>query len=287
MKKTLIILNYNDAERTSGLVQKVRDYKALDNIVVVDNASDDGSYELLAGEADEKVHVIRREDNGGYAKGNNSGALYALKHFSPDIIFFANPDVFFTEDTVSAMIKAIDENPFFAGVAPLVEQGYNVWNLPGFPGVLESLFLILFNLDKRRIRMKLERSRNELEEAGVIEGSFFAVDARKFKEVQGFDERTFLYSEEAILSRRFRAHGYRMGVLTRERYDHLHSASIKKVYRSSKAAAFHHFRDSFRIYNKYYLRTDPLQDRIFDLCWYLGYLERVLFDLIKNKGGRK
>ena len=282
MRAALIILNYNDYARTLGLLQKVRGYKALDHIVIVDNASDDGSFEVMSRESDEKVHVISRSENGGYAKGNNSGALYAIKHFCPEVLFFANPDVFFEEDTVIAMKKALSGNPSLGGVAPLVKQGYNVWNLPGFVGVLESLFLIMFNLDKKRIRMKLERSGDALKEAGVVEGSFFAVDAGKFKEIHGFDERTFLYSEEIILSRRFRAHGYRMGVLTGYRYDHLHSASIRKIYRSSKAKAFHHFRDSFRIYNKYYLKTGALQDKIFDLCWYLGYLERVVYDRLKE-----
>ena len=58
--------------------------------------------------------------------------------------------------------------------------------------------------------------------------------------------------------------------------------SIRKIYRSSKARAFHHFRDSFRIYNKYYLKTNALQDKIFDVCWYLGYLERVVYDRLKE-----
>ncbi|MBQ9550373.1 MAG: glycosyltransferase family 2 protein [Lachnospiraceae bacterium] len=280
MKTTLIILNYKDSERTLTLLNKVREYRILDNIVIVDNASGDGSYESLKREEDGRIHVIEREENGGYSSGNNTGALYALKHFRPDILFFANPDVFFTEETAEVMAGALERNSGFASVAPLVRQGYNVWNLPGFPGVLMSLFLILFTLDKKRIRAGLERHNKELSEVGVVEGSFFAVDAGKFKEVQGFDERTFLYSEEIILARRFRAHGYKTGVLTRFRYDHLHSASIKKIYRSSKAAAFHHFRDSFRIYNKYYLKTNALEDRIFDICWGLGYAERVVYDLV-------
>ncbi|MCR4589519.1 MAG: glycosyltransferase family 2 protein [Lachnospiraceae bacterium] len=282
MKSALIILNYNDGERTRDLLNKIRGYADPGHIVIVDNASDDGSFEMLKAEADDRVHVIRKDDNGGYARGNNTGALYALKNFAPDILLFANPDVFFTGDTVDAMVKALKDDPELAGVAPLVRKGYNVWDLPGFAGILESLFLIIFNLDKRRIRLKLEKSGTAVAEAGVIEGSFFAVDARKFREIQGFDERTFLYCEENILARRFKNCGYKMAVLTDHRYDHLHSASIKKIYRSSKAAAFHNFRDSFGVYNKYYLKTNPVQDVIFDICWYLGYIERVIYDLIKR-----
>lgn len=284
MNTALIILNYNDGERTMDLVNKVRTYSVLDHIVIVDNASTDSSFELLKKLSDEKTVVIKREENGGYARGNNTGALYAMKHFDPDVIFIANPDVFFTEETAEKMAESLDRNPRYASVAPLVNQGYNVWNLPGFIGILESLFLIIFNIDKKMIKERLGRSSREIENAGVVEGSFFAVSAPKFKEVHGFDERTFLYAEEIIIARRFLAHGYRTGVLPGCRYDHLHSASIKKIYRSSKAAAFHNFKDSFRVYNKYYLRTNALQDMIFDICWNLGYIERVIYDLIKNKG---
>ncbi|MBQ7724560.1 MAG: glycosyltransferase family 2 protein [Lachnospiraceae bacterium] len=282
MKTTLIILNYNDGERTKGLLLQAAGYDVINDIVVVDNASTDGSYELLKEEEGEHIHVIRRNSNGGYAKGNNEGALYALKKLHPDIIFIANPDVSFTEPAAKAMAEALMNNNEYAAVAPFVRQGYNVWNLPGFIGILRSLFLFSFTAEKILLKRAVERTGADLAPVGVIEGSFFAVSAEKFREVSGFDERTFLYGEEIMLARRFRRKGYREAVLPKMVYDHLHSASIKKIYRSSKAAAFHHFRDSFRIYNKYYLKTGPVEDRIFDLCWQLGLMERKIYDLIKN-----
>ncbi len=282
MKTTLIILNYNDGERTKGLLLQAAGYDVINDIVVVDNASTDGSYELLKEEEGEHIHVIRRNSNGGYAKGNNEGALYALKKLHPDIIFIANPDVSFTEPAAKAMAEALMNNNEYAAVAPFVRQGYNVWNLPGFIGILRSLFLFSFTAEKILLKRAVERTGADLAPVGVIEGSFFAVSAEKFREVSGFDERTFLYGEEIMLARRFRRKGYREAVLPKMVYDHLHSASIKKIYRSSKAAAFHHFRDSFRIYNKYYLKTGPVEDRIFDLCWQLGLMERKIYDIIKN-----
>ncbi|MCR5023421.1 MAG: glycosyltransferase family 2 protein [Lachnospiraceae bacterium] len=282
MKTTLIILNYNDGERTKGLLLQAAGYDVINDIVVVDNASTDGSYELLKEEEGEHIHVIRRNSNGGYAKGNNEGALYALKKLHPDIIFIANPDVSFTEPAAKAMAEALMNNNEYAAVAPFVRQGYNVWNLPGFIGILRSLFLFSFTAEKILLKKAVERTGADLAPVGVIEGSFFAVSAEKFREVSGFDERTFLYGEEIMLARRFRRKGYREAVLPKMVYDHLHSASIKKIYRSSKAAAFHHFRDSFRIYNKYYLKTGSVEDRIFDLCWQLGLMERKIYDIIKN-----
>ena len=117
---------------------------------------------------------------------------------------------------------------------------------------------------------------------GVVEGSFFAISSKAYKAARGFDERTFLYSEEVIMAQRLRRAGYGEAVLRDFFYDHLHSASIKKIYHSSKAKAFPHFRDSFRIYNRYYLHTNPLQDRIFNISYAAALVERHIYDRINK-----
>ena len=79
MEKTaLIILNYNDADTTESLIRLVKDYSALDHIVVVDNRSTDDSYERLKKHASDKIDVLLAESNKGYATGNNFGAFSAL-----------------------------------------------------------------------------------------------------------------------------------------------------------------------------------------------------------------
>ncbi len=284
MKTSLIILTYNDGERTLDLVSKICGYQALDSIILVNNASSDDTLSLLEKArllAPEKIHVISAPDNGGYAKGNNFGAVYALKNLSPDLIFFANPDTFFTEETVLAMISAISKSDEYGVIAPLVNQGYNVWPVPGFCGVLESLFLIAFNLHKRAVKKRLLSSDRAVENAGVVEGSFFVITADAYKKIRGLDERTFIYGEEIMLARRLEKEGLKVGVLTGHFYDHLHSASIKKLSGGSKAAVFHHFRNSFRIYNKYYLHTNALQDIIFEAAYLAAYLERLIYDRIR------
>ena len=284
MKTSLIILTYNDGGRTFDLVSKVYGYRTFDSIILVNNASTDDTLSLLEKArllAPEKIHVISAEENGGYAKGNNFGAVYALKNLEPDLIFIANPDTFFTEETVLAMTRVLSVSTGYGVVAPLVNQGYNVWPVPGFCGVLESLFLIAFNLHKRAVKKQLLSSDRDLEYAGVVEGSFFAITSDAYKKIRGLDERTFIYGEEIMLARRLEKAGLKVGVLTGHFYDHLHSASIKKLSGGSKAAVFHHFRKSFRIYNKYYLHTNALQDIIFEASYLAAYLERLIYDRIR------
>ncbi|SFK77321.1 Glycosyltransferase, GT2 family [Lachnospiraceae bacterium KH1T2] len=282
MKTTLIILNYNDAERTIKLAQAVKNYNSIDHIVITDNASGDDSFARLLKIADEKISVISSGFNGGYAKGNNFGCRYAIANFSPDILFIANPDVAFDDETAGAMAAALSKYKNLGVVAPLVRKGYNVWNLPGFTGIIESLFLVWFTLDKMLIRRKILKSSKALVPAGVAEGSFFALTADAYKKAGGFDERTFLYSEEIILASRLKTLGLHTGILRDYRYDHLHSASIRKHYHSSKARTFKHFKDSFAIYNKYYLNTTDIQNKIYGLACKIAYGERLVYDFIKN-----
>lgn len=286
MKSTavMVILNYNDMKVAEKLTRSVMDFECLERVIVVDNCSTDGSYEYLRNSFQKsEVDVIKAPSNGGYAKGNNYGIRYALDHYSPEYIFVANPDIAVSASTLETMIRDMTNHRDYGVMAPLVSQGYNVWRLPGFMGMIESLFLVWFNLDKRHIKRKLTASHNRIEDAGVVEGSFFIIRAKDYIAIEGFDERTFLYAEEIILARRLKAAGQKVGVLTRERYDHLHSASIKKAYASSKRKAFPNFYASFKVYNKYYLKTNFIQDGIFRICYELAYFERFIYDIIKKR----
>ncbi|MCR4806936.1 MAG: glycosyltransferase [Lachnospiraceae bacterium] len=281
----MVILNYNDMKVTEKLTRSVMDHECLYRVIVVDNCSTDGSYEYLKKTFKKsEVDVIQAPVNGGYASGNNFGIKYAIDHYSPEYVFIANPDIGVSQSTLNAMIRDMNNHKDYGIMAPLVVQGYNVWRLPGFMGMIESLFLVWFNLDKRHIKKKLIASRNRIEEGYVAEGSFFIMRVKDYQAAGGFDERTFLYAEEIIISRRMKDIGKKIGILTRERYDHLHSASIKKEYASSKRKAFPNFYSSFKIYNKYYLKTNAIQDGIFFLCYKLAYFERFIYDLIKGNG---
>ena len=302
-KSVLVILNYNDYTTTSKLVNAVGNFSVPGRVVVVDNMSSDGSYEELkkfvqnsnfkkADDGSDRITVIQAPSNGGYAKGNNFGIRYGIEKFDPDVIFVANPDVNVSEDTFEKMAKTLrDDEPQFLSkedkigvLAPIVNQGANVWKLPGFIGMIESLFMVWFTIDKKSIKKKLVNSKNEIEKVGVVEGSFFGIKRKAYDEIDGLDENTFLYVEENILAKRLKKAGYVEAILTKERYDHFHSVSIKKKYKSSKAKAFHNFYPSMTYYNKQYLKTGLIKNMIFNICYGLAYIERAIYDILKPLG---
>lgn len=282
MSNCLIILNYNDSERVQKLVSQVQDYSSLHHILIVDNCSADHSYRKLSKLKAGKIDVIKSEGNRGYAVGNNYGAWYALDKWEPDILFFANPDVSFGENAVKAMENALKQQKDHAVSSVLVKDGYNVWDLPGYWGTVRMLFLAAFTLHKARLKHRIQKA-GGIQETGCVEGSFFAIRASVFREVQGFDERTFLYLEENILARKLQTLGYKEVVDVHESYIHEHSKSITKEYKS-KSSAFRLFKPSFKIYLTYYLDCGKPGQVVFDLLYTIAKAERILFDIMKRTG---
>ena len=80
MKVAMIIVNYNDSEDILEYVGKIREYKTIDRIIIVDNkSSKEGELEALKTLENDKVKVIESDKNGGYAYGNNFGISYLEK----------------------------------------------------------------------------------------------------------------------------------------------------------------------------------------------------------------
>lgn len=276
----IIILNYNDCERVEKLVQLVKEYSSLKHILVVDNCSVDGSYHKLKKLTNDKIHVIRTEQNGGYAKGNNFGAKYAKEKWNVDTLYFANPDVFFEEDAIINIEENLWQSEKYGVATVLVKEGYNAWELPGYWGTVRMLFLFLFMIHKKKMKNELIEKKG-IHEVGVTEGSFFAIKSSVFDEIGGFDERTFLYLEENILAYKLRQHGYKEIISADEYYIHEHSQSISKEYKS-KARAFRLFLPSFLIYLKYYLKCNSMQLNVFKMFYGMAYFERILYDVVKH-----
>jgi GT2 family glycosyltransferase len=62
----------------------------------------------------------------------------------------------------------------------------------------------------------------------VVWGSLFIISRKAYEKINGFDEGTFLYHEENIISERMKNAGYKEAILTREQFVHKHAVSISK-----------------------------------------------------------
>lgn len=60
-----MILNYNDASSTLHILKQIKNYSAIDHIVIVDNLSPDGSFQQLKSMAGDKSSAMLKLDRGG------------------------------------------------------------------------------------------------------------------------------------------------------------------------------------------------------------------------------
>lgn len=282
----LVVLNYNDYETTSRFVEAVKGYDNLGKIIVVDNYSSDGSYELLVDKQSEKVEVIRTLANKGYASGNNFGIRYALTKYEPEYIIVSNPDVMFESRIIDRMRDEAGRIDHLGIITCKMNclSGVNLdcaWKLPTYSHYLFSNLFLLGKLVGSKASYTEEYLSQEIAEVDAVPGSFFMMKTKAYLDAGGFDEDTFLYCEESIIAARMKNKGYHNYLITTETYDHNHSVTVNKNISSLKRK-LQIRQESREIYCKKYLHIGQGRLLLFRATFYLGLYERILLSKLKQ-----
>jgi GT2 family glycosyltransferase len=119
MELAIIILNWNAASDTIRCVRQVAAWKRLTSAIwVVDNASTDGSAEIIAGECPD-VRLIRSSTNLGFAGGNNRGITQALAVGDTPILLLNN-DALFEETDAICLLESLQSDQRIGFIGPLL-----------------------------------------------------------------------------------------------------------------------------------------------------------------------
>ncbi|MCU7557542.1 glycosyltransferase [Macrococcus capreoli] len=296
MKNIIIILNYNDFETTQKYIEQIINYKSIDKMIVVDNASPDLSFEKLKGYASEKIDVIYNPKNEGYAKGNNFGINYVNSKYTAENIIISNPDIIVSDESINEMTKFLDNNSEYASVTGLIRnlnddivKNY-AWKQPSYLDIMFSSSLVLnkiYNtLNPEYMFYKKPTVLQGHKDVEVLSGCFFMIRNDVLKEIKNFDESTFLYHEENLLFKKINNLGFKNAVLLPEKIVHFEGISVAKNYGSYlKKARFMH--DSATIYLTKALNISPLQLKIFNIIFKLGTIEKYFYiKYIKSRSNK-
>jgi len=262
-KIAAILLNYNDARQTVQSAKRLIDMPIIDKVILVDNASTDGSLSLLRGFAaahqnPDRLILIENQKNGGYGTGNNSGVKAAAAQ-GCELALILNPDVIVEEAVVRKLADALKDPDIAAAGARMLSSkaGDCAWPLLDFDQEL------LFNgpVTKRLFRSQVGYPKRlfHLPEipVGAVHGSLLMVKIPDFLKAGGFDEQLFLFMEEKALGQRLARLGKKT-VLTDGFYQHAGSGTMKK--QGMDAVKRQKLRqESERIYYKKYLNAKPQQ----------------------------
>lgn len=257
MKKLgMVILNYNDYKTTSTLLDNIKDYKCLDLIVVVDNNSTDDSVKYLKKYEDKKINIVQSSKNGGYASGLNIGAKYLIEKLEECNIIFSNSDIIINKESdLKKLSKDIGKHSI-ALVGPTIVENRSLnrgWMMPTVQDEIKFTLPLISRKYLKEIRYDESHYNEDLSIVGVVSGCFFCIDSNVLKEIDFFDEATFLYYEEQILAKKLESIDKQIAVDNNVVIIHNHSVTIDK--NINKINKYKALRKSQRYFVKEYLHA--------------------------------
>jgi N-acetylglucosaminyl-diphospho-decaprenol L-rhamnosyltransferase len=236
-----IVVNYRTPELTEKAVRSLLRETAWltePRVLVVDNASGDGSLErLLEAVRDngwtDLVTVLASPKNGGYAHGINFAVRFALAgETPPDLFYVMNPDAEAQPGAVRTLVERMREHPN-VGVAGSVVLGTDgAWQGARFrfPSVWSEVeSQVKVGAVSRALRgriVSMDRSDRD-DEVDWISGCSMMIRRKVFDKVGLFDDGFFLYYEETDFCRRARGAGFKVLYVADSEVRHVGSVSTK------------------------------------------------------------
>lgn len=242
----IIILNYNSSADCRKCVADLKRQEGVElDIVIVDNCSPrEGEQELIKQLcAEEGCTFIQAKENRGYNAGNNIGLRYAAeKGYKYALI--ANPDMRFPqEDYVAQLVKVMDEMPDVAVCGSDIVTPEGVHQNPMMrDGDWHSSFGWIKSFFRKKKSDTYDFIDNYAEShyCCKVSGCCLLLRMDFIRRIGYFDERVFLYCEEAILSRQVEWEGMKMYYISGAQVIHAHVKSEK----GDPVARFRHWKRS-------------------------------------------
>jgi len=224
MKLSIIIVSYNTKSLTLACIKSIYSCKPnlLFEVIVVDNASTDGSVEALQ-KLDEKIVYIKSDRNLGFSKANNLG----LKKAKGEYKLLLNSDTKLTTPIFEKLVLFAQEHPDAGIVSPrllnldMTTQG-SIFRLPTLTRAIAQYWFGVPNLlDKYAI------TKGSFVEVESVVGAAFLITPQAQTKVGLLDEKYFMYFEDLDYCRRVRSQHLKIYYLPEITLIHHHGASGK------------------------------------------------------------
>ncbi|HEX9828877.1 MAG TPA: glycosyltransferase family 2 protein [Bacteroidota bacterium] len=213
MDVSIIIVNYNGLEVLQSCLPSLKRLRSATafEIILVDNASGDGSVEFVKKEFSD-IHVLVNESNAGFGHACNTGAQNAKGKY----LLFLNPDTIVSEDFLTPLVSFLEEHSDIGIVCPkIVNEDSSLQlscgKLTSF--VQEAVDKIVYSLSRRKVALVqewLERKYTVPTEVEWVSGAALMIRAAVFQSLAGFDTNMFMYFEDKDLCKRARGQGWKV-----------------------------------------------------------------------------
>ena len=268
MDLSIVVLNYNTREHLRTCLQSLASEGSTSlgsgpieaELILVDNASTDGSAEMVATEFPWAT-LIRSPRNVGFAAGNN----LALRRAAGDAILLLNPDALIPRGGLAALLRRLQDHPEAGIVGPKLLRPNGSMHLAcrrSFPTPAIAFYRIsglslLFPRSARFGRYNLTfADPDQAREVDSVCGACMLVRRGVLERVGLLDERFFMYGEDLDWCLRTREAGWTVRYEPSVVVQHQHGAASRK---RALRTTYHFFRAMDLFYRKHYVhRYHPL-----------------------------
>ena len=285
----IIIVNYRTSELVIDTLTSLSDQvNSLGggSVVIVDNASGDGSVDRLKAHIDKEgwsnwAKVIAKDINGGFAFGNNSGIGLALSD-AADYIMLLNPDTIVRPNALEVLVDFMEANPQTGIAGSLLEnpQGGIDCSAHKVHSPLSELdngarLGVLSGMLKKYVVS--EKPKEKAHECDWVSGASMIIRRSVFENTGLMDERFFLYFEEVDFCWRAKKEGWKVCYVPQSRILHLEGAATG-IKTKAKRRAGYWYESRRRFFIKHYGILGLL---VADSLWFIGRISL----LIRSKAG--
>ncbi len=276
---SVIIVTYNSRADISRCLQSLHQHcrGVVLEIVVCDNASVDGTAELVAASFP-TVRLLRHAENIGFAAANNRAAAQATGRH----LLFLNPDTWVDADLAAVLVRFLDSHEQAGGCAPRVlnpDGSLQRGSVRAFPTLTTLLY------DQLGLSRLLPRSprfghylmtwwdHQQQREVDQPMGACLAVRREAFAAVAGFDEGYFMYFEDVELCRALHDAGWKIFFLPEARVFHVGGQSTSPVVTSNFPEFY---RSMYRYFRRHHGATATLLAKVLVTMGEIGKLFTLL-----------
>lgn len=209
---SIVIVNYNSGSYALDCIRSLQGQTGIIfEIILVDNASQDNSVELLRDELGSSIQLIESKENLGFGRANNLAASYAKGEF----LLLLNPDTVVADtNALRLMVDALGNSPRVGMLGPAIEEprkNKQVFPRYSYPSSGHLKYTKKFKHLPGKIAWLL--------------GACLLFKRSVFNEIGGFDPDYFLYGEDADIGLKIRQAGYEIAYMDTVRITHVSGAS--------------------------------------------------------------
>ena len=227
-----IVVTHQSAATIDDCLLRLRAATGVGAIRVVDNASDDGTMDIVLRHAagDPRVHFVANPDNPGFAVGCNQGAADLPRTNGIHWLAFVNPDCLVEAETLALLRRHAESTagPMLLGADLVDEAGVRDAAArrrdPDFVAMLSGALRAAGQAARLDVPADEQQARQAVE---AVSGALMLLSRALFERLGGFDEGYRLHAEDLDLCRRAREAGAVVAVANDVRVVHVRGVSSR------------------------------------------------------------